>query len=97
MNLFRLNKVLALGGAALLSVAMSGVASAQTLPTITGNEQLQQTVPHLPSRTRSLLWILSSLEPMAAHGLAVADDGQVRAAMMAKVPQRQASPRVASA
>ena len=44
MNLFRLNKVLALGGAALLSVAMSGVASAQTLPTITGNEQLQQTV-----------------------------------------------------
>ena len=60
-------------------------------------EQLQQTVPHLPSRTRSLLWILSSLEPMAAHGLAVADDGQVRAAMMAKVPQRQASPRVATA
>jgi hypothetical protein len=44
MNLFRLNKVLALGGAALLSVAMSGVASAQTLPTITDNPQLQQTV-----------------------------------------------------
>jgi hypothetical protein len=44
MNLFRLNKVLALGGAALLSVALSGVASAQTLPSITDNPQLQQTV-----------------------------------------------------
>ncbi len=59
--------------------------------------QLQRHVAHLPSRTRSLLWILSSLEPMAAHGLAVADPGQVRAAVTARLPQRQPSPLVASA
>jgi hypothetical protein len=44
MKLLRLNTLLALGGAALLSVALSGVASAQTLPFISGNDQLQQTM-----------------------------------------------------
>jgi len=58
--------------------------------------QLQRRGAHLPSRTRSLLWILSSLEPMAQHGLAVADAAQVRAAVMAKLPQ-QPAPIVASA
>jgi radical SAM superfamily enzyme YgiQ (UPF0313 family) len=57
---------------------------------------LQRRVAHLPSRTRSLLWILSSLEPMAMHGLPIADAEQVRAAVLAKLPQ-QPSPIVASA
>ena len=58
--------------------------------------QLQRQLAHLPSRTRSLLWILASLEPMAAHGLPVADPRQVRAAVLCKLPQ-QPSPLVASA
>jgi len=59
--------------------------------------QLQRRVVHLPSRTRSLLWILSSLEPMAAHGEPVADAAQVRAALTARLPERRLAPRVASA
>jgi radical SAM superfamily enzyme YgiQ (UPF0313 family) len=58
---------------------------------------LQQRVAHLPSRTRSLLWILSSLEPMAARGFPVADAEQVRAAALARLPERQPSPLLASA
>jgi radical SAM superfamily enzyme YgiQ (UPF0313 family) len=58
--------------------------------------QLQQHRAHLPSRTRSLLWILASLEPMAAHGLPVADSGEVCAAVLSKVPELPA-PLVASA
>ncbi|MBV8307005.1 MAG: B12-binding domain-containing radical SAM protein [Gammaproteobacteria bacterium] len=59
--------------------------------------QLQQQVAHLPSRTRSLLWILASLEPLAAHGLPVADAAEVRTALSARLPQRRPAPRVASA
>jgi radical SAM superfamily enzyme YgiQ (UPF0313 family) len=59
--------------------------------------QLQRQAAHLPSRTRSLLWILSSLEPMAAQGLPVAEAAQVRAALTARLPERPAAVRVASA
>ncbi len=59
--------------------------------------RLQRAAAHLPSRTRSLLWILSSLGPLAKHGLPVADAGLVNAALASKVPQRQHSPQVASA
>ena len=59
--------------------------------------QLQRRAAHLPSRTRSLLWILSSLGPMAAHGLPVAEAGQVRAALAARLPEPQSSPRAANA
>jgi len=59
--------------------------------------QLQRGVAHLPSRTRSLLWILSSLEPMAAHGQPVADTAQVREAILARLPESLPAPRVASA
>jgi hypothetical protein len=44
MNLFRRNTVMALGAAALLTLALGGVASAQTLPTLAGNAQLEQTM-----------------------------------------------------
>ncbi len=59
--------------------------------------QLQRQVAHLPSRTRSLLWILASLEPMAARGLPVAEAAAVRAALSARLPQAQTSPLLASA
>ena len=59
--------------------------------------ELQSRVAHLPSRTRSLLWILSSIEPMAAYGLAVAPVAEVRAALIERLPQRRAAPLVASA
>ena len=59
--------------------------------------QLQRCVAHLPSRTRSLLWILSSLEPMAAQGHPVADAAQVREAIRARLPEPLPAPRVASA
>jgi radical SAM superfamily enzyme YgiQ (UPF0313 family) len=59
--------------------------------------QLQRRVRHLPSRTRSLLWILSSLQPMAAHGFVIADAGEVRAAVNARLPQWQGGPLAASA
>jgi radical SAM superfamily enzyme YgiQ (UPF0313 family) len=59
--------------------------------------RLQPRVAHLPSRTRSLLWILASLKPMAALGLPVAVAAEVRAALMGRLPQRPAAPRVASA
>ncbi|HKD53950.1 MAG TPA: radical SAM protein [Steroidobacteraceae bacterium] len=59
--------------------------------------ELHQCSAHLPSRTRSLLWILSSLEAMAAHSLPVADAGEVRAALMARLPGRQPARLVASA
>jgi radical SAM superfamily enzyme YgiQ (UPF0313 family) len=59
--------------------------------------QLQRLGAHLPSRTRSLLWILASLEAMAARGFAVADAAQVQAALQARLPERQSAPLVASA
>jgi radical SAM superfamily enzyme YgiQ (UPF0313 family) len=58
--------------------------------------QLQTRVAHLPSRVRSLIWILSSLQPMAAHGLVIADEQEVRADLAARLPQEHPAPRVAS-
>jgi radical SAM superfamily enzyme YgiQ (UPF0313 family) len=49
--------------------------------------ELQLHMAHLPSRTRSLLWILASLEPMARRGLPIADAATVRAAAVARLPQ----------
>jgi hypothetical protein len=49
----------------------------------------QQQVAHLPSRVRSMLWILASLEPMAVRGFPVANDEAVRAALEARLPARQ--------
>ena len=54
----------------------------------------QQEAAHLPSRIRSLVWILSSLPVMARHGFPIADDAQVRAELVARLPQsrRAAAP-----
>jgi radical SAM superfamily enzyme YgiQ (UPF0313 family) len=59
--------------------------------------QSQQHAAHLPSRVRSLLWILAALEPMAARGLAIADDEEVRAELAARLPQCSSAPLVATA
>ncbi len=47
---------------------------------------LEREVAHLPSRVRSLVWILSSLPIMAAHGHYVANEQEVRAELAARLP-----------
>jgi radical SAM superfamily enzyme YgiQ (UPF0313 family) len=47
---------------------------------------MQTEVAHLPSRVRSLLWILSSIPILAEHGIAVADESDVRASLLARLP-----------
>jgi radical SAM superfamily enzyme YgiQ (UPF0313 family) len=47
---------------------------------------LETQVAHLPSRVRSLLWILASLPVMAEHGLTVACESDVRAELCARLP-----------
>jgi radical SAM superfamily enzyme YgiQ (UPF0313 family) len=54
---------------------------------------LEQQVAHLPSRLRSLLWILSSLPVMAERGQYIADESEVRAELYARLP----APRPAAA
>jgi radical SAM superfamily enzyme YgiQ (UPF0313 family) len=61
---------------------------------------LQAEVAHLPSRVRSLLWILASIPVMAAHGITVADENEVRAELFARLPRTHGeavSPAVAVA
>jgi radical SAM superfamily enzyme YgiQ (UPF0313 family) len=48
---------------------------------------LQAEVAHLPSRVRSLLWVLSSIPVMAEHGIIVADESEVRAELLARLPR----------
>ena len=47
---------------------------------------LQAEVAHLPSRVRSLVWILASLPVMAEHGFIIADEQEVRAELQARLP-----------
>jgi radical SAM superfamily enzyme YgiQ (UPF0313 family) len=47
---------------------------------------LERQVAHLPSRLRSLLWILSSLPIMAERGQYIADESEVRAELHARLP-----------
>jgi radical SAM superfamily enzyme YgiQ (UPF0313 family) len=44
---------------------------------------------HLPSRVRSLVWILSSLPVMARHGIRIADDAEVLAELQLRLPQAE--------
>jgi radical SAM superfamily enzyme YgiQ (UPF0313 family) len=48
--------------------------------------QLQQRTAHLPSRLRSLVWILSAVPVMAQHGIRVAVEDEVRAELTARLP-----------
>jgi radical SAM superfamily enzyme YgiQ (UPF0313 family) len=59
---------------------------------------LEQQVAHLPSRLRSLLWILSSLPIMAERGQYIADESEVRAELYARLPAlRPAAAPIAAA
>ena len=55
---------------------------------------LEQQVAHLPSRLRSLLWILSSLPIMAERGQYIADESEVWSELYARLPTLR--PAVAS-
>ncbi|HMA00453.1 MAG TPA: radical SAM protein [Steroidobacteraceae bacterium] len=50
---------------------------------------LETKVAHLPSRVRSLLWILASLPVMAEHGFTVARASEVRAELCARLPAKR--------
>ena len=52
-------------------------------------EPLERRGAHLPSRVRSLLWILASLPVLAAHGQYIADENEVRAELLARLPAVQ--------
>jgi radical SAM superfamily enzyme YgiQ (UPF0313 family) len=59
---------------------------------------LEKEVAHLPSRVRSLLWILCSLPLMAERGYFIADESEVRAELSARLPTlRQGASRAAHA
>jgi hypothetical protein len=61
-------------------------------------EPLEQQAAHLPSRVRSLLWILSSLPIMAARGQYIADESEVRTELYARLPaSRPATAQLAAA
>jgi radical SAM superfamily enzyme YgiQ (UPF0313 family) len=48
--------------------------------------ELQQRVTHLPSRVRSLVWILSAVPVLANHGMTIATVEEVRAELGARLP-----------
>lgn len=48
---------------------------------------IEQGVAHLPSRVRSLVWILSSLSVLADYGISVGDVSEVEAELDARLPR----------
>jgi radical SAM superfamily enzyme YgiQ (UPF0313 family) len=64
----------------------------------TALHSLENDVAHLPSRVRSLLWILCSLPIMAEQGEYIAAEAEVRAELNARLPSlRQGCAQVAAA
>lgn len=60
--------------------------------------ELQPRVAHLPSRVRSLVWILAGVPVLAEHGILVASEQEVRADLESRLPQaRRATARRAVA
>ena len=59
---------------------------------------LEKDVAHLPSRIRSLLWILSAIPVLSEYGYSIADEGEVRADLYSRLPAfQQEVTRVAAA
>ena len=59
---------------------------------------LEKDVAHLPSRIRSLLWILSAIPVLSEHGHSIADESEVRADLYSRLPAfRQEVTRLAAA
>jgi len=50
---------------------------------------LEEEVAHLPSRVRSLLWILSSLSVLAGYGIAAGDAREVQKELDARLPRME--------
>ncbi len=48
---------------------------------------LQERASHLPSRVRSLLWIMAGVPVLAEHGFEIASEQEVRAELEARLPQ----------
>ena len=48
---------------------------------------IEQGVAHLPSRVRSLVWILSSLSVLADYGISVGDARELEAELEARLPR----------
>ncbi|MFL6547541.1 MAG: B12-binding domain-containing radical SAM protein [Povalibacter sp.] len=61
-------------------------------------EAYQDRAAHLPSRIRSLMWILASVPLLAERGIIIATEVEVRAELEARLPQvrRAAAPRLAA-
>jgi radical SAM superfamily enzyme YgiQ (UPF0313 family) len=60
--------------------------------------KIEEHTAHLPSRLRSLLWILSSLPIMAEHGQYIADESEVWSELHARLPTlRPAAASIAAA
>lgn len=49
--------------------------------------ELQPRAAHLPSRLRSLVWILAGVPVLAQHGIVVASEQEVRAELESRLPQ----------
>jgi len=63
-------------------------------------ETLQERVAHLPSRIRSLMWILCSIPILNQYGIHIADESEVRRELLARLPHARrttAEPPVAIA
>jgi DNA polymerase III psi subunit len=50
---------------------------------------LEKRVAHLPSRVRSLLWILSAMPILAEFGHFIADESEIQAELSARLPAFQ--------
>jgi radical SAM superfamily enzyme YgiQ (UPF0313 family) len=50
---------------------------------------LEKDVAHLPSRIRSLLWILSAIPVLSEYGHSIADESEVRADLYSRLPAFQ--------
>ena len=53
---------------------------------------LQQRTAHLPSRVRSLVWILCAAPILARHGVTIGAQDEVRAELEARLPQARRGP-----
>jgi len=62
-------------------------------------ETLQDRATHLPSRVRSLIWILAAVPLLAERGIHIAPEREVRNELEARLPQarRATAKRVAAA
>jgi hypothetical protein len=59
--------------------------------------EIEEHTAHLPSRLRSLLWILSSLPIMAERGQFIADESEVWSELHARLPSLRPAARMAAA